>query len=99
EQVLDDAVETADLAQDEVQVLALRAIGHRAVEVLDARGDAGERIADLVRDARGESSQRRQPVLTARMLLGAPERRQVDEGGDRAVDGAALVAQQRRGEA
>ena len=71
----------------------------RPRQVLDAGGDAGERVADLVGDARGEAPERGEAVERARVLLGALERRQVDERGDRAVDVAALVAQQRGGEA
>src|SRR5205814_4708645 len=100
EQILDDPVEALDLAEDELEVLALRALGpERAGQILDPGADPGERVADLVRDAGGEAPQRGEAVEPASVLLGALEWREVHERGDRAVDAAALVAQERGGEA
>ena len=98
EQLLNDAIEPADLAHHELDVLRLlRLPGEGSREPAHAHADAGERIADLVRDARGEPAERGELVELAGALLGGLERRQVQERRDGAVGASALVAQSRRG--
>ena len=70
----------------------LRAGPHLAREEVEVRGDRGERVVDLVRDARGEGAEARHPLRELELRLHGPALRDVGHDRGEAQRGAVRSA-------
>ena len=100
EQVGDQPVEPVHLAHGDVDQLAALAVRpRRPPQHLDRSRDAGQRVADLVGDARGQPADRGQPLGALHLDLHPPQLGQVLEVDDPADDLAGVIGQRRRRDA
>src|SRR5207245_2324779 len=88
EQILDDGLAALGLLLDELQVLLERRAGLDLPQgELRASQDAGQRILDLVRDARAELSEGGQLLRLDDLRLGVPQGRfAIPEAGSHLVE-------------
>lgn len=64
-EVSDDAVQAVDLVADDEGIFVGRGAGHeRSLQREEPGADGGQRIADFVRDARGEFAEMRHLLMT-----------------------------------
>src|SRR5579871_331932 len=82
-ELLDEAVEALDLADDDVGAADLLGVGQLRAQELSGALDAAERVADLVRQPLGDRAERRETVRMGRRGLERALEAQVVEDEDR----------------
>src|SRR5581483_11963563 len=98
-QLLDEAVEALDLADDDVGAVHEVRIAERAAEELCGALDAAERVLDLVCEAAGDRAERAEPVGPAGRRLERLLQREIVQDEDRAARAAGGVEDRRAGRA
>src|SRR5439155_126243 len=94
-EVLDQAVETLDLPDDDVRAVYQLGVIDRPPQQLRRPLDAAERVFDLVREAERDRAERRQPLRAATRRLESTLESQVAEHEDGTRDGAVAVVKRR----